>query len=62
VIDTPMARRTASNFDPAGTPITPLGRAGQPDEVANVALFLISDLSSYVAGEVVHVDSGRLAC
>jgi 3-oxoacyl-[acyl-carrier protein] reductase len=62
VIDTPMARRTASNFDPAGPPIAPLGRAGQPDEVANVALFLVSDLSSYVVGEVINVDGGRLAC
>jgi 3-oxoacyl-[acyl-carrier protein] reductase len=62
VIDTPMARRTASNFDPAGPPIAPLGRAGRPEEVANVALFLVSDLSSYVIGEVIHVDGGRLAC
>lgn len=35
-----------------------LGRVARPQEVANVALFLASDLASYVTGEVVHVDGG----
>jgi len=37
----------------------PLGRAGEPDEVANAALFLASDLSSYSTGIVVEVNGGR---
>lgn len=37
----------------------PLGRAGEPSEVADVALFLASDLSSYVTGAVVEVGGGR---
>lgn len=39
----------------------PLGRNGQPDEVARVALFLASDLSSYMNGALVPVDGGFLS-
>ncbi|MGL4345261.1 MAG: 3-oxoacyl-[acyl-carrier-protein] reductase [Cellulosilyticaceae bacterium] len=36
----------------------PMGRFGSVEEVANIALFLGSDLSSYVTGEVIRVDGG----
>ena len=37
----------------------PMARAGEPDEVAGVALFLASDLSSYMTGTVMEVTGGR---
>jgi len=37
----------------------PMGRAGEPFEVANVALFLASDLSSYMTGTALEVTGGR---
>jgi len=36
----------------------PLGRGGEPEEVAKVAVFLASDLSSYVSGQVINVCGG----
>ena len=37
-----------------------MGRLGEPDEAAKVALFLASDDSSYMTGQVVDTDGGRL--
>lgn len=37
---------------------TPMGRRGTPAEIANVALFLVSDEASYVTGELIHPDGG----
>lgn len=39
----------------------PIGRMGKPEEVANVALFLASDESSFVTGVDLPVDGGYLA-
>ncbi len=36
----------------------PLHRGGTPEDIANVALFLASDMSSYVSGQVIQVDGG----
>jgi 3-oxoacyl-[acyl-carrier protein] reductase len=44
---------------PAGA--VPLGRAGHVDDLAAAALFLASDLSTYVTGETLHVDGGTHA-
>lgn len=39
----------------------PLGRAGEPDEVANAFLYLASDMASYVTGEILSVDGASKA-
>lgn len=50
-------------WDPGGEDAPrpwPLGRIGQPSDIANAALYLCSDLSSWVTGEVLTVDGGSL--
>ena len=39
----------------------PLGRFGRPEDCANAALYLASDLAGWVTGTVIHVDGGALA-
>ncbi|MBL95294.1 MAG: dehydrogenase [Magnetovibrio sp.] len=40
---------------------TPIGRLGHPDEVASLAVFLASEESSYITGETIYMDGGRMA-
>jgi len=39
---------------------TPLGRLGRPEEIADIAAFLASDRASYVTGQTIYADGGRL--
>lgn len=39
--------------------ITPVRRAGRPEDIANAAMFLIADESSYVTGQIIGVNGGR---
>jgi 3-oxoacyl-[acyl-carrier protein] reductase len=59
MIDTPMTRALGEEHLARSVADTPLGRLGKPEEVAAVALFLVSDLASYVTGAVIEVTGGR---
>jgi len=39
--------------------VTPLKRIGKPEDVADLVYFLVSDKSSYITGEVIHITGGR---
>jgi 3-oxoacyl-[acyl-carrier protein] reductase len=58
VIDTRMTRQIPRDTLKEIADMVPLGRIGRPEEVANVCLFLASDLSSYVTGTTINVSGG----
>jgi NAD(P)-dependent dehydrogenase (short-subunit alcohol dehydrogenase family) len=64
LIETPLNATVRAN-DPELVKIfldhTPLGRAGQPEDIVGPAIFLASDLSSYVTGPIVMADGGYRA-
>lgn len=59
-IDTDMARSISPEKFAERVASIKMGRIGTPAEVANVALFLASDMASYVTGQVIGVDGGML--
>lgn len=61
-VHTEMAAEALARDGDAIAAGIPLGRAGQPEEIASVACFLASDLASYMTGEVVNVNGGNVLC
>ncbi len=63
-IATELAYKAVLTSDEAKAKImsrTPMKRLGEPSEIADVVAWLVSDAASYVTGEVVTVDGGRMA-
>ena len=59
IIDTPMLRGPFSEDDTnAFAEAVPLARLGTPEDVANAVVFLLSDASSYITGQAIHVNGG----
>lgn len=54
---TPLVKETFENISSFGKD-TPLKRAGQPSEVAPVYVFLASEDSSFITGEIIHINGG----
>jgi NAD(P)-dependent dehydrogenase (short-subunit alcohol dehydrogenase family) len=59
VIGTPRVREAAGDMLEAWLEGIPLGRLGEPQEVAEVVLFLASEASSYITGENIVVEGGK---
>jgi NAD(P)-dependent dehydrogenase (short-subunit alcohol dehydrogenase family) len=59
-IETPLTRfgMEDKSMYPTWLEMTPMGRVGQPDEIASVVLFLASDASSLLTGSIVLADAG----
>jgi len=57
-IDTPMTRAVPEKIRQRIIERIPMGRIGQPEDVANLVAFLASDEASYITGEVIGVTGG----
>jgi len=63
LIDTPMLRERYPDDWKTNKMLAaqvPLGRIGKPDDIGNLALFLASDESSYIVGQEIVIDGGRI--
>lgn len=59
-IETPMTAQVPAEFRERALAETPLHRLGRPEDVANAALFLCSEMSRHITGQVLRVDGGQL--
>jgi 3-oxoacyl-[acyl-carrier protein] reductase len=59
-IETEMTKNLPQQAKDAFLTIIPLKRAGLPEDVADIVLFLSCPLSNYVTGQVIHVDGGMV--
>lgn len=59
-IKTPMTDKLTDEQKEAMLKVIPLGRFGECKDVANAVLFLVSEASSYITGEVIKVDGGMV--
>jgi len=57
-IQTPMTDKIPDKHRERILAAIPLARAGQPDDVANAALFLASEMASYITGHVLNINGG----
>jgi 3-oxoacyl-[acyl-carrier protein] reductase len=59
-VETPMRKATPAIIGGTASTATPMGRAGKAEEIATVALFLVSDDSTFITGQTLLVNGGRL--
>ena len=57
-IATPMAKLATGEANQGMLDRTPMGRFGTPEEIANLVLFLSSEVSSYITGETININGG----
>src|ERR1700694_1216974 len=59
-VETDMIRSALAQSRAEIERVIPLGRVGKPEEIAGAVLFLVSDLSTFVTGEILNVNGGAV--
>ena len=59
-IETKMTETLNENVKNEYIKVIPLSKFGKPEDVANIVLFLASELSAYITGQVIHCDGGMI--
>src|SRR5690606_21124303 len=59
-IETEMTAKLGDDVVKGWRDAIPLKRGGTPEDIANACIFLASDMSAYITGQVIHVDGGML--
>jgi NAD(P)-dependent dehydrogenase (short-subunit alcohol dehydrogenase family) len=60
IVRTQLAKALWENFEPQLNASLPLGRIGEPEDIAKAALFLLGDDSSWITGQTLVIDGGAL--
>ena len=58
IVDTEMGGHIKQELKDSVLASVMMGRVAQPEEISNVCMFLASDLSSYMTGQIIRVDGG----
>jgi NAD(P)-dependent dehydrogenase (short-subunit alcohol dehydrogenase family) len=61
MVDRMSAARDKEEFEASIKAMHPIGRIGQPEEIADVAVFLCSDKASFITGQALAADGGFVA-
>ena len=59
-INTELFQQVPDQYKQKAIENIPLGRVGEPEDIANTALFLASEMGQYVNAQVIHVDGGTM--
>ena len=61
ITDTDMVKNLPDEMIKPLINMIPLGRIGEPDDIANAVLFLASDKASYITGTILQVDGAMIS-